>query len=167
MNYFELFDLPESLVVDRQLLSQRYIRLQRQYHPDFFGQATDAERAGALEMSALINRALKTLQNTDSTIAYVLQEKGLLEEEERYVLPPDFLMEMMELNEALEEDGTAPAELEAQINELGAALDSTALPLLSNWEPTGIAGLEAVKTYYFKKKYLNRIKERIRNIAPR
>ena len=30
-----------------------------------------------------------------------LQLKGLLEEEEKYPLPPDFLMEVMELNENL------------------------------------------------------------------
>ena len=49
----------------------------------------------------MINKGYKTFQNDDETIKYVLQLKGLLEEDEKYELPPDFLMEMMELNEIL------------------------------------------------------------------
>jgi hypothetical protein len=49
-------------------------------------------------------KGLKILQDRDQTIKYVLQLKGLLEEEEKYQLPPDFLMEMMEMNEKLLEE---------------------------------------------------------------
>ena len=75
-------------------------------HPDFFTQATEYEQAEALETSSQINKALKTLKNEDETIKYVLQLKGVLEEEEKYQLPPDFLMEVMELNENLSVNST-------------------------------------------------------------
>jgi molecular chaperone HscB len=58
-----------------------------------------------LEITANLNKAFKTFQNSDDTIKYVLQLKGLLEEEEKYQLPPDFLMEVLEINEKLMDAG--------------------------------------------------------------
>src|SRR5438046_9218477 len=103
MNYFELFEMPVSLQVDKKYLQDKYFELQKKYQPDFFSNESEEEQADVLEESSMINKAYKTFQNEDETIKYVLQLKGLLEEEEKYQLPPDFLMEMMELNEALTE----------------------------------------------------------------
>jgi molecular chaperone HscB len=165
MNYFELFDIPEALLVDKSQLARRYFDLQKKYHPDFYTGATEAEKATVLEKSAQINKAFKTFQNTDATIQYVLQLKGLVEDEEKYALPPDFLMEMMELNEALSEEGQLPAgDLEAAEN----ALYESVRPIIEGYTPNGTTGdeLSKLKEYFYKKKYLLRIKERIRNIAP-
>ena len=52
----------------------------------------------------MINKGFKILKDPDKTIKYVLEIKGLLQEEEKYELPPDFLTEMMELNERLMDD---------------------------------------------------------------
>lgn len=116
MNYFELYDIPVSFEPNQQQLKQKFYELSRKYHPDFFTQENEFEQGEALEISSLVNKAYKTFQNKDQTIKYVLQLKGLLEEEEKYQLPPDFLMEMMELNEQLtdakmEEDPAKVSEL--------------------------------------------------------
>src|SRR4051812_617708 len=103
MNYFELFGLPVSLRADRNAVKKRYLELSRQSHPDYFVNNSAAEQENALEASALLNKALKTLYNPDQTIRYVLKEKGLVEEEEKYSLDPEFLMEMLEVNEELAE----------------------------------------------------------------
>src|SRR6187401_1710229 len=96
MTYFELFELPVRLKVDKAALTKKYFELQKKYHPDFFSNASEEEQAEVLEKSSLVNKAYKTFQNADETIKYVLMQKGLLEEEEKYQLPPDFLMEMLE-----------------------------------------------------------------------
>jgi molecular chaperone HscB len=164
MNYFELFGIPEALAVDKSQLAHRYFELQKKYHPDFYTSATEAEKAEVLEKSAMVNKAFKTFQNTDATIQYLLQLKGLVGEEEKYALPPDFLMEMMELNEALTEDGQLPDGLLAEAE---AALYEGVRPIVAGYTPHGTtaAELAQVKEYFYKKKYLLRIKERIRNIA--
>jgi molecular chaperone HscB len=164
MDYFELFGIPQALVTDKSRLAKRYFELQKQYHPDFYTGASEAEKAGALEKSALINQALKTLQNTDATMAYVLQQKGVLEAEEKYALPPDFLMEMMELNEALADSGT---EAEARLAAAESEIYEGVKHIVENYDAAATTGAELllVKEYYYKKKYLQRIRERIRNIA--
>ena len=41
MNYFELFNLPVTLKVDKSQLAKKYFELQKQFHPDFFTQASE------------------------------------------------------------------------------------------------------------------------------
>lgn len=157
MNYFELFDIPVNLQVNKSLLTQKYFELQKKFHPDFFTQATEYEQAEALEASSKINKALKTLKNEDETIKYVLQLKGVLQEEEKYQLPPDFLMEVMELNEEISKDSLA------QINNFEKEIYSGVADIIKNYDDTTITteALLKVKEYYFKKKYLQRILERL------
>jgi molecular chaperone HscB len=157
MNYFELFDLPVSLNVDKSRLAKKYFELQKKYHPDYFTQATEAEQEEALEKSSAVNKALKILKDKDSTIKYLLQLKGLLEEEEKYQLPPDFLMEVMELNEEL------TAESATAINDFEKDIYSGVQSIIEQYDDAAIttAELLKVKEYYFKKKYLQRILDRL------
>jgi molecular chaperone HscB len=156
MNYFELFDIPVSLKVDKNSLTQKYFELQKKYHPDFFTQATEYEQAEALEQSSQINKALKVLKNEMETIKYVLQLQGLLEEEEKYQLPPAFLMEVMELNEELSESS------QQQITDLEAEIYTPVKDIIENYKGnTTTEELLQVKEYYYKKKYLQRILDRM------
>ncbi len=157
MNHFELFDLPVSFTVDKGKLAQKYFELQKKYHPDFFAQGSEYEQEEALEISSQLNKALNILKTEDETIKYVLQLKGLLEEEEKYQLPPAFLMEMMELNEELTENSAQ------QINKLEKELYSHVQPIIENYDDskTTTDELFKVKEYYYKKKYLKRILDRI------
>ena len=58
MNYFELFNLPVTLKVDKSQLAKKYFELQKQFHPDFFIQASEDEQADALEKSSMLNTCL-------------------------------------------------------------------------------------------------------------
>jgi len=157
MNHFELFGLPVSFKIDRSKLAEKYFNLQKKYHPDFFTQGTEHEQEQALEMSSQLNKALKIFKNEEETIKYVLQLKGLLEEEEKYQLPPAFLMEMMELNEELSENSAQ------QINGIEKELYTEVQPIIENYDDTTgtTADLLKLKEYYYKKKYLQRILDRL------
>jgi molecular chaperone HscB len=157
MNYFELFQLPITIKINQATLAQKYIELQKKYHPDFFAKGTEYEQEQALEISSQLNKALKTLKNQDQTIKYVLQLKQLLEEEEKYQLPTDFLMEMMELNEELGDNSTQ------RIEALQTQLYSQVQPIIENYNDATAttADLLKLKEYYYKKKYLQRILDRL------
>ena len=157
MNYFELFDIPVSLNVDKGSLAKKYFELQKKYHPDFYTQADEAEQQEVLEKSSAINKALKVLQNKDNTIKYLLQLKGLLQEEEKYPLPPDFLMEVMELNENLGAGSTEA--ITAFEKDIYAGVKT----IIEGYNDAAISrtDLLKIKEYYFKKKYLQRILDRL------
>jgi molecular chaperone HscB len=164
VNYFELYNLPVSLKVDAALLKKKFFELSRKYHPDFFASATGDEQADVLEKSSMVNKAFKTFSNADETIKYVLMQKGLLEEEEKYQLPNSFLMEMMDINEAMmdakmEEDEQAITNQQSTISNLQMEIYEPVKQIVEHYQE-GITSQEEllqVKEYYYKKKYLNRI----------
>jgi molecular chaperone HscB len=164
MNYFELYNLPISLQVDTAALKQTFYALSRQYHPDFFSGSSDEEQQEVLEKSSMVNKAFKTFSSTDDTIKYVLMLKGLLQEEEKYQLPNDFLMDMMELNEQLMEakmegDEQKLDKLTTNIKQLTSNLYEPVKEIVEHYQEgvTTQEELLQVKDYYYKKKYLNRI----------
>lgn len=162
MNYFEIFGLPVQLRVDKTVLPKKYFELSRKFHPDFFTNATPAEQQQALEITANLNKAFKTFQNPDDTIKYVLQLKGLMEEEEKYQLPPDFLMEVLEINEQLmdaEDNPEVTSGLQFAIANLQSEIYAPVKEIIENYQD-GVSTekeLLQVKEYYYKKKYLNRL----------
>ena len=157
MNYFELFEIPVNLCVDTTALAKKYFELQKKYHPDFYTNDDEDAQEKALEKSSEINKALKVLKNRDTTIKYVLQLRGMIEEEEKYPLPPDFLMEVMELNENLSESSVAA--IEAFEKNIYAEVSG----LVENYNDETVTNSELLKLkeYYYKKKYLQRILERM------
>ncbi len=157
MNYFELFEIPVNINVDKETLSKKYIELQRKFHPDYYTQSATEEQDEALEKSSAINKGLKILKDKDSTIQYILQIKGLLQEDEKYQLPPDFLMEVMEMNEELSHNSAAA------VKTFEEDIYKEVQPLIDNYDDATITveGLLQIKEYYFKKKYLQRILERL------
>ena len=172
-NYFELYGIPESFHPDAAVVKSKYYELSRRYHPDRFAQAGGTELAEALQMAAINNQAYKTFQDSDATMAYILKQHALLEDEEKYALPPSFLMEMMDINEAISEAEIDPENTDAQqmaINSLNEQLEmwEDATQLLVQRYENGEKDkdlLLAIKDQYFRKKYLLRIKERIDRFA--
>jgi molecular chaperone HscB len=175
MNYFELFEIPVQLKVDAASLKKKFYELSRKYHPDFFSQSTETEQGNALEISSQLNKAWKTFLQPDETIKYVLQLKELLQEEEKYELAPAFLMEMLELNEELmetETDEKSLSALDKRIAQLQKDMYEPVKQIVEHYKEgvTTQKELLQVKEYYFRKKYLQRILDKMdamRNIATR
>lgn len=163
MNYFELFGLPIAFKADPNQLRTAFMNIQRASHPDKFVQGTEMEQELALEQSAMANKGFSLLSNTEKMLPYVLEITGHIQPDEKYNLAPDFLMEMMELNEAWmdAEDESSKQNILAQINTLKNDIFS---PIKAYLEAASIIDIpqEAmlqIKDYYYKKKYLDRILE--------
>jgi molecular chaperone HscB len=157
MNYFELFEIPVSLSIDKATITKKYVELQKKFHPDFFTQEDAASQEEALEKSSAINKAMNVFKTPDATLKYVLELKGMVEEEEKYPLPPNFLMEVMELNENLSDDSAIA--IEAFEKEIYSEVSG----IIENYNDTAVTKEELLKLkeYYYKKKYLQRILDRL------
>lgn len=175
INYFELYDLPVSFHPAPAQVKAKFYELSKTYHPDRFVQADEPTRAESLRMAALNNEAYKVLTDRDKTIAYILKINGLLEDEEKYSLPPGFLMEMMDLNEIISDyemepdneslNQQATKTLQAQLKQWSEEVDQ--LTTRAEKAKMDKAILLQIKDYYFRKKYLLRIQERIDKFAAR
>ena len=161
MNYFELFGLPIGFKVDAPKLRAAFMDIQKASHPDKFSQASEEEQTLALENSANANKGFSLLNNKEKILAYVLEIKGYLITDEKYALSPNFLMEMMELNEAWMEADTQPEKdyVLAQVNKIKNEISTPIQALLEAASVDAISeeGMLQIKEYYYKKKYLDRI----------
>jgi molecular chaperone HscB len=172
-NYFELYHMPVTFHPDQVEVKSQFYELSRLYHPDRFAQAGGEELAKALTMSAMNNAAYKAFKNPDATMAYILRMNSLLEDEEKYSLPSEFLMEMMDINEAVSDYETEPDNQDARqmaVNSLNEQLElwDDATNVLTDRFEKGDKSRELlleIKDQYFRKKYLLRIKERIDRFA--
>ena len=103
-NHFELFGLPVTFDIDIDDLAVRYRDLQRRVHPDKFANASDQDRRLSLQTTALINEGFHTLKDPVRRGRYLLGLRGVdLGDETDTTMDPAFLLEQMEMREALEE----------------------------------------------------------------
>lgn len=160
MNYFELFGLPVAPTIDKSRLSKTYFELQKKFHPDFFSGSDENEKDDMLQQSATVNKAYKTFQDPERTIEYFLQVTGLIVPDEKYSLPADFLMEMMEINEGLIEN---EQESMKAVDSFEEKLKDDVKPILENYSAGNVDGadMEKLKSYYYRRKYLKRILDRL------
>ncbi|MDD4050536.1 MAG: Fe-S protein assembly co-chaperone HscB [candidate division Zixibacteria bacterium] len=71
-DYFALFELPRAYAVDAQYLKNKFYELSRKFHPDFYGDKTDAEKTLARDNSAYLNTAFRTLSDPIKRAEYLL-----------------------------------------------------------------------------------------------
>lgn len=100
-NYFRFYGLEERFDIDQSELKRRYLEKSKKYHPDFYGDDPQAQNI-AVATSSYNNLAYKTLSNDIRRAGYLLEIK-FDRDAENTILPGDFLMEMMELNESIDE----------------------------------------------------------------
>jgi molecular chaperone HscB len=165
-DYFALYGIAPSLNPDKANIRKKYYELSRQHHPDRASAQDNEAQQGTLGMSAQVNEGYRVLNDEDALLGYLLRQQGVLEDEEQYKLPPEFLMEMMELNEAVGNIAMAPdmqpdAEREYQSQIFAWEAGFNPLKERFNGGERGVDLLTGLKDYYFRKKYLLRIKSRL------
>jgi molecular chaperone HscB len=120
-NHFELFQLPAKFDVDQDALDTAYREIQGRVHPDRFVNASDAEKRVAMQWATRANEAYQTLRNPMQRARYLCELHGVdLQTESNTAMPIDFLMQQMELREALGDaraakDAEALDELDVQV----------------------------------------------------
>ena len=104
-DYFRLLGLPFSYNLTEQVLEERYLSLQRQFHPDNFEEF--AEKNWATSLSAELNAAYQTLRDPLLRALYLLKHQ-IKTLPEGSLLDEAFLMEQMTLREDIEEAAGKP-----------------------------------------------------------
>jgi molecular chaperone HscB len=165
---FEVFGLAPAWEVDRKALRRALLQLQRLTHPDHAGATDQAERA-----NAALNHAHEVLSDAFLRADDLIRRLGGPEESAERQMPQEFLMEVLEWNEALDDAAEAApgsaerealgplaeqlrAQREEVLSEVGAAL--TPLP------PSGAADLGPLRRRLNAVRYLSRALERIREL---
>ena len=169
MNYFHFYDLPVKFNLNEQELKAKYFNLLKTNHPDFF--VNDPKKyEESLISSSLNNEAYKCLFNFYSRANHILSISGLTLDDK---LPSHFLMEMMDINEALDNlqqvpDSNTLKSLGVEILEFDTALEKELKVLAEISDGCNSLDempLKKVKENLLKHKYILRLKETLANIA--
>ena len=166
-NYFKLFGLSEQFVLDTSTLATAFRELQAQYHPDRFVNANDQERRVAVQSTGYINEAHEALKSPRLRARYLLTLKGVeFDDEIDTTSDGIFLMQQMEMREALEDAQNAsddPEEALDAVEKVGKEVRSLSQSLqdafVSNYEADEfIAAKEAVLKMKFFERLNNEVK---------
>ncbi len=173
MNYFEFYGLSESFEIDAALLKKKFYELSKKYHPDFYASESAEKQEEVLQLSTLNNKAYQVLSNPDKRVDYILRQHNLLAEGDKYPLAPDFLMEMMEINEQLmdaDNESTInqiKTSVKEASNNLEAELKQQTQNFSNKTQQEQNEALKKVLDIYYRKKYLLRITESFNTFATR
>jgi molecular chaperone HscB len=103
-NHFDLFGLVPAFSIEGEALERSYREIQSKVHPDRFAHAGDAERRASLQWTTRVNEAYRTLKDPVQRARHLLELHGVdVAFETNTAMPPDFLMQQMELRESLED----------------------------------------------------------------
>jgi molecular chaperone HscB len=108
---FDVLGLPATFDLDRGQVERAYFAQSAVLHPDLASGDEEAQRR-----MAVINHARRVLEDPERRADALLLRLGGPSREQHKALPPAFLMEMMEIREAVEAAG-AEADPEARASQ--------------------------------------------------
>jgi molecular chaperone HscB len=103
IDYFQCIGLGRLLRLDPMVLERRFYELSRRFHPDFHYGKDETERNISLENSALLNKAYRTLKDPFTRVEYLIHLEEGSKGDIAAKVPQEFLEEVFELQESLEE----------------------------------------------------------------
>ena len=118
---YELLGLPRTYAVDAKQLKRRLLELTRRMHPDFFGTAAADQKELAERNTALLNESHEELADDLRRADGLVRRLGGPDENTERQMPQEFLMEVLEWNEALDDERSSDAPSPA-LDDLEAAL---------------------------------------------
>ncbi|MDZ4771808.1 MAG: Fe-S protein assembly co-chaperone HscB [Planctomycetota bacterium] len=160
---FDVLGLAPGYAIDAQDLRKRVLRISRDIHPDFFGAAASADRDLAERNSARVNKAFEILSDDVERADWIVRSLGGPDEQAERAMPREFLMEVLEWNETLEEARATTDTLDPRLvglrgelaNRRAAALASIA-SLLTPLPTRGSSKLLVVRQQLNSIRYLDR-----------
>jgi len=168
-DYFEFYELPVQFNPDMNAIKAKFYAFSKKYHPDFYANEAEEKQLEVLDLSTLNNKAYQVLSHPNKRLKYVLELKGIVETDEGYQLPQSFLMEMMDVNEALmdlkfEPDAEKLSQVNSDVNAIEKQLEEELNHLTKRFDenPKDAENiLLSIKDVYYRQKYINRIREHL------
>lgn len=109
-DWFSVLGFEKKFTIDDKALAKAFRTRSVKVHPDRFAQKSAVERRLALQHTANLNDAYRTLTDPQRRAEYLMGLEGVqIGGEEQRTNDPEFLMAMMELQEEAEEAKSAGA----------------------------------------------------------
>ncbi|MDP0563371.1 MAG: Fe-S protein assembly co-chaperone HscB [Candidatus Endonucleobacter sp. (ex Gigantidas childressi)] len=168
LNYFELFQLPESCELSSGQLTLRYRELQKVVHPDRFACESDRQQKLAVQYAAYVNEAYSVLKSPLSRYIYMLQLAGRhVGVEQNTVEDPDFLMEQMALLESVDElsqHSNSEVELKNLMDQVAASMAELSCEFNQLWRQGGTEDLNQAEVIVCKMQFIDKVAKKLKQL---
>ncbi|XP_029680160.1 iron-sulfur cluster co-chaperone protein HscB [Formica exsecta] len=161
LDYFDIIGIKKNYNVVNEEIHKKYTELQKMLHPDKFGNKSEKERQISENISSLINKAYSTLVHPLKRGLYMLQLKGISIPEATTNLNPEFLMEIMERNEEIENAMEDKDKIIKLAKESKKMLDTLSKQVAEAFNKEDI---ETATKILIKMKYYNTIDDRLKRL---
>lgn len=167
-NHFELFNLPIAFTIDEAQLSDRFQSLQRELHPDRFASATASEKRWSMQAASLVNEAYQKLTRPLTRAGYLLELNHInIDEETDTQMDPMFLMQQMELREAIEAAPDAADPFEA-LDKVGKSLNEGVNSCTTKFAASASAAdWDSARTVVREWQFFDKLKREVKAIEAR
>ncbi|RWS28281.1 iron-sulfur cluster co-chaperone protein HscB-like protein [Leptotrombidium deliense] len=160
VTFYELFDEKKSFDVKNVVLNVKFKQMQKVLHPDKFATASERERELSSDYSSLVNKAYKVLVDPYERGLYLLCLHGKeVKEDSDIQLTPDFLMEVMEFNEAIADNKVSQETLKTLKVENDTKIEKIIKEISTAFEFTDF---DSAKLLLAKLKFYNNAAEKIK-----
>ncbi|EZA57764.1 hypothetical protein DMN91_003037 [Ooceraea biroi] len=161
LSYFDIMGIKRDYNVVNEDIHKKYRELQKILHPDKFGNKSEKEKQISENLSSLINKAYSTLAHPLKRGLYMLQLKGISIPEGTTNLNPEFLMEIMERNEEIENATGDKDKISKLAKESRELLDTLSKQVAEAFSKEDI---NAATTLLIRMKYYNTIDNRLKKL---
>lgn len=159
-DFFEVLGMPAKMTVDSKALAKAFRTRSVKVHPDRYGNKSAVERRLAVQHTATLNDAFRTLSDPQKRAEYLMSLEGVeVGGEEQRTNDPEFLMAMMELQE--EADGAkTPDAIDAMLERVDKTYDERMSAIVAYFDEKKGERDDIVRALD-ELRYYRRLKERL------
>ncbi|XP_076244931.1 iron-sulfur cluster co-chaperone protein HscB-like protein, mitochondrial [Calliopsis andreniformis] len=161
LTYFDIIGIPKSYDVTVTEIQKKYKELQKLLHPDKFGNKTEKEKQLSENLSSLVNKAYSTLSHPLKRGLYMLKLNGITISEETDNMNAEFLMEIMEKNEEIDDALNDVAKIKKIMQENETMLNDMSMEIGDAFRQNNIKQAE---TLLIRMKYYDSINTRLKKL---
>ncbi|PBC29236.1 Iron-sulfur cluster co-chaperone protein HscB [Apis cerana cerana] len=153
--------IPKTYDVNVTEIQKKYKELQKLLHPDKFSNKSEKEKQFSEILSSLVNKAYSTLLHPLKRGLYMLELNGITISEGTDNVNAEFLMEIMEKNEEIEDAANNEEKIKKLIQENETILNNLIMNVAVAFEQEDIKKAESL---LIQMKYYNSINNRLKKL---
>ncbi|CAK9830857.1 Iron-sulfur cluster co-chaperone protein HscB [Anthophora retusa] len=161
ITYFDIMGISKSYDVKFLEIQKKYRELQKQLHPDKFSNKSKKEKQLSDILSSLVNEAYSTLINPLKRGLYMLKLNGITISEETDNVHAEFLMEIMEKNEEIEDAGDDEEKIKKLMQKNETVLNSLTMKIANAFKQNDIKEAEVL---LIQMKYYDSINSKLKKL---
>ncbi|XP_017788355.1 PREDICTED: iron-sulfur cluster co-chaperone protein HscB, mitochondrial [Habropoda laboriosa] len=161
VTYFDIMAISKSYDVTFLDVQKKYKELQKQLHPDKFSNKSEKEKQLSETLSSLVNEAYSTLIHPLKRGLYMLKLNGITISEGTDNVDPEFLMELMEKNEEIDDAEDNEEKINKLVQDNQSVLNKLTMEIANAFRQNDIKKAEAL---LIRMKYYDTINNRLKKL---